>query len=57
MADGTVCNVDDTPVFIDNTSETSEITCKCCDKLKLELQETLLELRLAQKSLSCYKEK
>jgi hypothetical protein len=40
MTDYTVCNADDTPVFINNIGETSEVTCACCDKFKIELQKT-----------------
>jgi hypothetical protein len=49
MADHTVGNADDSPVFINNSSEASEATCACCDKFETELQKTLTEFRSAQK--------
>jgi ATP phosphoribosyltransferase len=48
MVDRTVGNADDTPVFINSSSERSEVTCACCDKFKTELQKTLTELKSAQ---------
>jgi hypothetical protein len=56
MADRTASNVDDASVFVSNTSETSEITCACCDKLKIELQKTLEELKSAQKIVELLQE-
>jgi hypothetical protein len=34
MADRTMSNSDDTPVFINNSSERSELMCASCDKFK-----------------------
>jgi hypothetical protein len=48
MGDCKVGNADDTPAFINNSSEKSEVTC-ACDKLKTELQKTSIELKSAQK--------
>jgi hypothetical protein len=56
MADCTVGNADDTPVFINNSSERSEVTCACCDKFKTELQKTLIELKPAQKIIELLQE-
>jgi hypothetical protein len=56
MADRTVGNADDTPVFINNSSEWSEVTCACCDKFKTELQKTLIELKSAQKIIELLQE-
>jgi hypothetical protein len=51
-----VLNADDTPVFINNSSETSEVASSCCDKLKIELQKTVTELRWAQKIIELLQE-
>jgi hypothetical protein len=49
MADRTVVSADVIPVFINNSSERSEVTCACCDKFRTELQKTLIEIKSAQK--------
>jgi hypothetical protein len=51
-----VVGADVTPVFSNNSSERSEVTCTCCDKFRTELQKTLTELKSAQKLLNCYGE-
>jgi hypothetical protein len=49
-------SADDTAVFINNSSETSEVSCACCDKFKIELQKTLIQLRSAQKIIELLQE-
>jgi hypothetical protein len=56
MVDYTVANVDDTPIFTNNSSETREVMCACCDKFKVELQKTLIELKLVQKIIELLQE-
>jgi len=41
-------NIVETPVLIDKVSKKNRITWKFCQKLTLELEETLLELNSAQ---------
>jgi hypothetical protein len=38
-------------------SESSEVTCSCCVKLKMELEKTLMELKSMQKVVECCKKK
>jgi hypothetical protein len=48
LGDCKVGNADDTPVFINNSSERSEVTC-ACDKLKTELQKNLNRTQISTK--------
>lgn len=56
MADLTMGNADETPVFINNSSETNEVTCACCDKFKIEPQKTITELRAALEIIELLRE-
>jgi hypothetical protein len=49
MANHTMVSADVTPVFVNNSSERSEVTCACCDKVRRELQKILIELKSARK--------
>jgi hypothetical protein len=56
MVDRTGCNADDTPVFINNSSEISEVTCACYNTRKIELQKTLIDLRSAHNIIELLQE-
>jgi hypothetical protein len=47
MAEVAVGNTVGSPVFNGKMNKKSDIVCKCCEKLKLELDKTLLELSSA----------
>jgi hypothetical protein len=49
--------VGDAPVYSNNSSKTSKVTCACCDKFKIEPQKTVTELRSAQKISKLLQEK
>jgi hypothetical protein len=53
IIDGSANN---TTVLANNNSESSEVTCICCVKLKLELEKTLSELKSMQKIVELLQE-
>jgi hypothetical protein len=48
MEEVAVGNTVGSPLFNGKVNKKSDIVCKCCEKLKLELKKTLLELSSAQ---------
>jgi hypothetical protein len=57
MAEHIAGSAKNATVLVINNSESSEVMCMCCDKLKIELKKALIELKSTQKLLNCYMKK
>jgi hypothetical protein len=56
MADTERSEVGETPVFTDIAGANNEITCNCCCKIKLKLEEALSELSSAKEIIKLVQE-
>jgi hypothetical protein len=45
MAEHIAGSANNATVLVINNSESSEVMCMCCDKLKIELKKALIELK------------